>query len=167
MNRKGQYYMLLALLLIVYLVASRISEAKTPTPPNSFRQLYENYMTESVKVMNSGIYDGNLTARFSNFTTAFLEYSRSRSPEFTLVYLLADRELVTVDNRLKETVNVSTSTQSFLVVPGNSTTVSNPQNLTIYLAGAPYQFSFNETTELKVIFKKQEKKEVLVHVESS
>lgn len=167
MNKKAQYYLLIAILLIVYLLASRLTTVKSPTQAAGFRQLYQNYMVEASKVINTGIHDGNITVRFRNFTDNYLQYSRTKSPNFRLAYALSTDELVLIENRLGENLNITTPSSSFILVNNNWTQVSSPQNMTFYLGGTGYKFAFNDKVQLKVLFKKTEARETLVRIEES
>ena len=165
MNRKAQYYLLVSLLLIVFLFAAIASNSITPKPSSNFRQLYESFMTESPKVINSGIYDRNLTERFHNFSSSFILYSKSKSPNFGYTYALLDQNQLEIANHLAEQINATTDYASFIINPGSRIVSNRTQNLTIKLGSTLYMFSFTKQTEIKAIFKQSSRNEVLIHVE--
>ena len=83
-SRKAQFYIVIAIILIVYLFAIGKPTAQIKKPETAFRQLYQNFMAESPKAINSGIYEGNLTERFKNFSDAYISYARTKSPDFRM-----------------------------------------------------------------------------------
>ncbi len=164
-SRKAQFYIVIAIILIVYLFAIGKTTAQIKKPETAFRQLYQNYLAESAKVINSGVYEGNLTERFRNFSDAYTTYARTKSPDFKMAYALLDQGEVLVMNSLNEPLNVTTPSATFILGSGTGRTIAKPQNLTFYISSTAYDFVFTRDTELKAIFKKADKNEVIVHVE--
>lgn len=164
-SRKGQFYILIMLILLVYLFAIRQPATPLSQPTDSFQELYQNFMTESPKVINSGIYDGNMTQRFKNFSAAYTAYAKTKSPDFTMAYALLDQGQVLVSNSLNEPLNVTTTNTSVLVSSGTDTTINKTSNMTFYIGGIAYRFAFTRDTELKAVFRKKSRNEVVIHVE--
>jgi len=164
-SRKAQFYIVIAIMLIVYLFAIGKQTAQIKKPETSFRQLYQNFMAESPKVINSGVYEGNLTERFRNFSDAYITYARTKSPDFRMAYALLDQDEVLIMNSLNEPLNVTTPATTFILGSGTSRTITKPQNLTFYVNNEAYNFAFTRDTELKALFKKADKNEVIIHVE--
>lgn len=165
-NKKGQFYIFAAILLVTYALTINppTVEIKKATPV--FKQLYQNYLFEAPKVMNSAVYDNaNITERFMNFSDTFSSYAKSREAKFGMVYLLAHQDGVDIKNYLSETANISTNTTSFLLGPGNWKTMNRAGSLAVYLNSIRYDFSFTESMQLKAIFKSSADNEVKVYVQ--
>lgn len=164
-GRKGQFYLLMVLLLVVFLFGIVSPESEISEPSGSFRALYQNFLLESPKVVNSGIYDGNMSSRFLNFSDSYLDYASTKDPGFGFAYALLVSEGLLVENRLAEALNVTTPAVSVSVAEGSHTFINRTSNLTFYIGGTAYDFAFSSEPELKAVFKKAEKREVLVHVQ--
>ncbi len=165
LNKKGQFYMLIAILLILHLMLVVMPSSAIISPTSSFRQLYENFMAESPQVINSGIYEDNLTERFRNFTAAYTDYARTKSPDFNMAYALLENEKVLVSNSMGYPINITTPSESFNLSSGTDIVINRTSNLTFYIKGNPYNFAFTKDTELKAVFMKSDKNEVIIHVE--
>ncbi|MBI2133754.1 hypothetical protein HYU11_03675 [Candidatus Woesearchaeota archaeon] len=164
-SKKGQFYIIISLLLVVYLMMITMPENKVNEPQHSFRQLYENYMEESSQVINSGIYDGDLNGRFRNFTAAFIGYARTKNPEFRLSYALAHEDTLLLGNNIGETISVNAGNQKFNLSSGDYAVVNSTENITLTIKNRDYPFAFKKETDLKAVFIKSDSKEVIIHVE--
>ncbi|MBI4438403.1 hypothetical protein HY640_00560 [Candidatus Woesearchaeota archaeon] len=163
-GRKGQFYLLMVLLLVVFLFGVVSPESELAEPSGSFRALYSSFEAESPSVINSGIYDGNMSSRFLNFSGSYLDYSSTRDPGFGFAYALLGSGSLLVENRLPEAINATTPEVSVSVPSGSHVFINRSKNLTFYIGGTAYGFVFSREPELKAVFRKSEKKEVLVHV---
>ncbi len=164
-SKKGQFYVLISIILIVYLFLAITPQENINEPDSSFRQLYENYMDESSNVINSGIYDGNLSSRFSNFSAAYREYAKTKSPSFKMAYALKEYGTTIIGNSMSEQISVHAETERFNISSGTERAINSTTNLTLYIKNKAYSFTFTRDIELKAIFMKSERNEVIIHVE--
>jgi hypothetical protein len=164
-NKKGQFYIFIAILLITYVLTISPPRAAPKKPVPVFKQLHQNYVFEAPKAINAAIYDNaNLSERFMNFSDAFVDYSKGREARFGLLYLLAYEDGLDVKNYLSETANVTTNTASFLLTTNSWRTINRTNSVSIYLGNLNYDFSFTEPIQLRALFKTVAEKEVKVHV---
>ncbi len=101
MNKKGQLYIMAALILafILFGLMSVTNSAKEVSIESNFDKLAENYETESTKLVNSLLIDSAVTSteiseKFTEFAAAFTSYAKSQNPNFGLIYAFEyDNEL--------------------------------------------------------------------------
>ena len=157
-NKKGQFYILIALLLISY--AFQLSRQDVPIrkPSDTFRLLYEGYLAEGARVINNAVYEeANVTARFSSFTNDYAAFAKSSEPSFGLAYLLEYKDSLTVGNRLGANLNVTAGGTGFLVSHGSERAVS-ARNATLLISGTNYDFGFSSgDVQLKAVFRASDK----------
>ena len=92
-NKKGQFYILIALLLVSYAFTLTRQEVPVRRLKETFQLLHEGYISEGTAAINNAVYEEvNVTARFASFTTDYLAFAKSADPNFRLVYLLRYRE---------------------------------------------------------------------------
>lgn len=153
-SKKGQFYILIALLLISYAFALSRQDVPQRRPKDTFEVLHEGYIAEGSVVVNSAVYDeANVSDRFASFTNSYLSFARSGEPSFRLAYLLKHRDGLTVGNRLDAVLNVSAPSQSFAISPGSEQTIP-VSRVTVRMDGIGYDFDFSgQEIELKAVFR--------------
>ncbi|MBI3037278.1 hypothetical protein HYY73_06050 [Candidatus Woesearchaeota archaeon] len=159
-NKKGQFYILIALLLISYAFGLARHDVPIRKSKDTFQLLHEGYVTEGSAIINNAAYDGaNVTERFSAFTNDYLAFARSAEPGFRLVYLLKYKGVLAVGNRLDDGLNVSVGSSSYLVGSGSSSEMSVPASAASFkISGISYDFSFSdEEIQLKAVFRTSDK----------
>ncbi len=164
-SKKGQFYILIAITLLVYVFAISPPTAQLPEAPDTFKELYQNFMAESEIVINSGIYDSNTTTRMKNYSGTYMEYARTKDIDFKLAYALRDKDEILVVNHLSEPLNITTPSESASIESNNHRTLGFSQNITFNTGGRAYSFVFSKDPDLKVFFRKKEAAETLIHVE--
>ncbi|MCD4759716.1 hypothetical protein K8R33_02420 [archaeon] len=103
MNKKGQFYLILAVIisLAVYGVTYTVNSIEEPVLWEDFNDVSENYMTESVFVLNDALEDKVLVReKLDEFTKDFLEYARKRNPNLNLLYVYSDGTSISVKSYL-------------------------------------------------------------------
>ena len=164
-SKKGQFYILIALLLISYAFGLARQDVPIRKSKDTFQLLHEGYVTEGSAIINNAVYEGaNVTARFSAVTNDYMAFARSAEPGFRLVYLLKHKGQLTVGNRLDDGLNVSVGSTSYLV--GSNSGMAVPAAAASFkLAGISYDFSFSdEEIQLKAVFRTSDKLTIRVFV---
>ena len=106
MNKRGQVYILAALILIGVLFTLSLQPNKIVQSNlnQDFNALSENYVEESNRLINS-LYNtenkGALVSYFENFTVIFTSYSKSQNPSMGLFYVFT---IVDKNTKLKQAV---------------------------------------------------------------
>ena len=78
MNKKGQLYILVAMILCVaiFMLVSQYNVVEQEKMRDDFDELSDNYAIESTKLLNSlFIVGGDVFGSFANFTILFTSYS--------------------------------------------------------------------------------------------
>lgn len=157
-NKKGQFYVLIALLLISYAFSLTRHDVPARKPRDTFQLLHEDYVNEGASTINNAVYeDANVTAKLAQFTTNYLAFARSAEPNFRLVYLLKYKDKLTVANRLDTRLNVTIGNTDYLIATDGQQT-ADAANSTVKLAGINYDFGFTqEDIQLKALFRISDK----------
>jgi len=96
MNKRGQFYIIMAIVvsLIIYSLYLPENKIEEVTLFEDFRDISLNYQTESPKVVNHYIYknleDEDLKKAITNFTSDFLEQIQQKNPNVNLVFFLSN-----------------------------------------------------------------------------
>lgn len=165
-SKKGQFYILIALLLISYAFQLARQDVPVRKQSDAFQLLYEGYLAEGAKVVNNAVYEeANVTARFKSFTADYAAFAKSSEPGFGLAYLLRYNDALTIGNRLAASLNVTAGGTSFLV-PQNSESTVSAANATLLVSGISYDFGFSGSDiQLKVLFRASDKLSTRVFVQ--
>ncbi len=103
--KRGQIY-ILAVVIIAFLIYTLVTPANLVHQvviDDDFEQISQNYRIESAKLLNALInkQDANLglvNSAFLNFTVSFTSYSKTKNPNFGLIYAFPVRGFVFVGN---------------------------------------------------------------------
>jgi hypothetical protein len=164
-SKKGQFYILISLILIVYLLSISAPQPYVRPQSSTFKQIYDNYMLESSQVLNSGLFEDNLSIRFKNYSDSFMDYGRTKDPGFTMAYVLKNQDETIIGNRLNEQINVTVNSATFIIQRNGYLVINSSPNITIIDEGRRYNFAFTKDLEIKAIFKKVSADEKVIHVE--
>ncbi len=165
-SKKGQFYILVALLLISYAFQLARQEVPIRVQSDTFRLLYEGYLAEGAKVINNAVYEeANVTERFRSFTNDYVAFAKSSDSGFGLAYLLKYKDTLTIGNRLDTDLNVTAGGTGFLVPQGSERAVS-ATNATLLISGINYNFGFSGSDiQLKAMFRASDKLSTRVFVQ--
>lgn len=152
--KKGQFYILVALLLISYAFTLARQEVPVRKPRDTFQLLHEGYVSEGTAVVNNAVYEeADVALRFANFTSAYVAFAKSAEPNFRLAYLLRRNGLLTVGNRFDSSLNVTIGNADYLIA-SNAEQAASAANATIRLGGISHSFAFaQEDMQLKALFR--------------
>ena len=168
-SKKGQFYILIALLLISYAFALSRQDVPVRKSKDTFQVLHEGYINEGAVAVNSAVYgDASVPARFANFTIAYLAFARSAEPGFKLAYLLKYGNQLVIGNRLGAELNATVGNSSYLLSPDEDRIVqpSSFSPASLRVAGIDYGFSFSaDELQLKVLFRASDKLATRVFVQ--
>ncbi|MFH1210468.1 MAG: hypothetical protein V1645_00995 [archaeon] len=109
MSKKGQIYIIAAILLsvVIFAIASVTNVAKQEKFKGDFEKLSRNYETEGSRLINTVVNTGeDVGPRFGNFTYAFTSYSKTQNPQFGLIYVLDYNNRVYIGNYLPNDIYV-------------------------------------------------------------
>lgn len=138
MNKRGQIYLLAALILglIIFLVVAETNLVKETVIEDDFESLAKNYEVESAKFMNSLLAAAtppNIPQEFLKFTIVFSSYAKTKNPEFGIIYAFIYNSHLYVGNYLDREVRISSAAP--LNLPG----CYQRLNTEIVVAGFPLQ----------------------------
>lgn len=153
-SKKGQFYILIALLLISYAFILAREDVPVRKPKDNFQLLHEGFLAEGAVVVNNAVYgEENVSARFLEFSRDYVVFARSAEPGFRMVYLLKAGDSLLAGNGLDSQLNVTVSNVSY-VIPSSSDRVFGAGDAAFSIGGISYSFAFSqEPFELKGFFR--------------
>lgn len=164
-NKKAQFYIFTAILLIGYVMTMAPGAAKPKKPVPTFKNLYQNYMAEAPKVINNALFfDSNVSDSFMNFSDNFLAYAKTRDPNFRFVYALLYKDSIYVKNYLEETINATANTTTVGLSSNDYRDVAKAGTIKLNVSNLIYTLYFTEPTQLKAFFRIKKGKEVNIYV---
>jgi hypothetical protein len=166
MNKKAQFYIFVAILLVTYAFAITRPATAPKQTVSAFKSLYENFISESPVVINHALHNSSdVSAVYELFVDDFLQFARTKEPNFRLVYLLVDGDTLVIGNRLKDTINVTANQNPYSLSSGKQLTLDKSDTAELIVNDIRYEFSFDETdVQLKALFRKEDKNEVRIYV---
>ena len=108
MNKRGQIYLLTALIMsvIIYGMVTVSNKVSQEELKSDFEKLSQNYVTESAKLINSLIGKNDVASAFQNFTIMFTSYAKAQNPRFELIYAFDYNDSLYIGNFLKNRIFV-------------------------------------------------------------
>ena len=137
MNKRGQIYLLAALILglIIFLVVAETNLVKETVIEDDFESLAKNYGVESATFMNRLLATNapNIPQEFLKFTIVFSSYAKTKNPEFGTIYAFIYNNHLYVGNYLDQEVRIPSAS------PSNLQGCYQRVNTEIVVAGFPLQ----------------------------
>ena len=168
-SKKGQFYILIALLLITYAFQLARQDVPVRKQKDTFQVLYEGYINEGAIAINNAVYEeANVPARLGNFTTSYLAFARSAEPGFRLVYMLKQDGQLAIGNRLGAGLNATVGNSSYLLAQNEDRIVpmGNANTASLKVAGISYAFGFSSNDmQFKALFRTSDKLSTKVFVQ--
>ena len=149
-NKLGQFYIITALMLIIptyALIISQNNNVKERT--TNFDILYENYINEAEITINNALYNQeNVYSEMEDFTTDFIDYSKTKNIDLKLVYMIKKEDEIKVANYLKTEVKINN-----LTLKNKETMIINSTNeITLNYEETEYDYIFsNKSIEFKAL----------------
>ncbi len=114
MQKRGQLYILAVIVLafLTYTIYADTNVVKEAIIADDFDQLATNYEVESAKFVNYLLsknidHPSDVEKHFKVFTTTFTSYSKTKNPDFGLLYLFHYQDKLYVGNYLEEDADVA------------------------------------------------------------
>ncbi|MFC1723304.1 hypothetical protein ACFL0V_04145 [Nanoarchaeota archaeon] len=108
-GKKGQFFILTALLLIAYSTLMVKSSSVVPVPSTNFKSLYENFVFESNKAVNNAVWEGiDVDDEYERFLAQFRDYAKTRKLQLEVIGVVADGEYYYVMNQMNTPVTLLT-----------------------------------------------------------
>lgn len=107
MNKRGQIYILAALILalVLYLLITKTNIVYENELIDDFKTLSSNYDVEASKFMNRLLTtEQNIAIEFDHFTCKFTEYAENQNPDFSLIYIFEYEGNVYIGNYLNQPI---------------------------------------------------------------
>jgi len=152
MNKKSQFYIFIALVLIALVLSGAQFLRVTERPSTTFKELHENYLREGAAAANRG--------QLQDFTERFVEYARTRDPEFGLMYIFVDED-IKVYNGLKKSININTNLS---LMPDEAVTFDFVEDVAVFYEEEVYYFNLSSTKQLQALFISDAGENIKVHV---
>ena len=116
MNKRGQVYILAAIIIafVVYNLFVDTNIVRETIIDDDFEELATNYEVESSKLVNYLLENkidqaSTVSKHFTNFTASFTAYSKTKNPNFGLLYLFDYGGNLYIGNYLDEDADVAGS----------------------------------------------------------
>jgi hypothetical protein len=143
MNKRGQFYIVIALILslTIYGVTYRVNTIEEPKVWEDFNDVSENYITQTAIVINGALKNKeNVSENLDSFSAEYLGYAQKRNPNLGLLYIYSNGDTIALKNYLDETGTV-----------GNQTVFGADQELvqdvTIRIGGKDFIYKVPVTSE--------------------
>jgi len=139
MNKKAQFYIITAVVLLVMTYGFFSPKLKYETD-STFRGLYENYLKEAPFAANTG--------NLEDFTRKFVEYGNTKEPNFGIAYLYIQSGDMTALNMIKKTIYINDRQLEF----NNSLVAEKENSTTITFNGNQYVLNTSDSPQVKALF---------------
>ena len=150
MNRKSQFYLFGALLLIslVYAATSNKSEISTSKIDNS-QEFFNNYIYEAKIIINNAIYSNkNISYELRNFTEYFISYGDYKDTSFGILYSYSFNNNLYIVNYLNQSILISTL--GITIIPGQEIVTEFKNNIVLNYFDEKYYFNFSSPYDIEL-----------------
>ena len=109
MRKRGQVYLLVAIILgfVLFVLYSKTNIVRKTVVEDDFEELSKNYEIESSKFVNTLLkVEKEVGNAFKNFTVLFTSYSKTKNPDFGLIYAFDYQDKLYVGNYLNQSITV-------------------------------------------------------------
>tara|TARA_Y100000310_G_C20659472_1_gene803874 strand:+ start:149 stop:769 length:621 start_codon:yes stop_codon:yes gene_type:complete len=110
-GKKGQIYILAAIIIgfLLFTIISPINLVHQKITDDDFEELSKNYRIESAKLLNEILNEEERTpqqleAYFLNFTLLFTSYSKTKNPDFGIIYAFPFEGQLLIGNYLNQDI---------------------------------------------------------------
>lgn len=110
MNKRGQIYILVALILalVLYMLITKTNIIYEHEIIDDFETLSRNYDIEASNFMNKLLASektpNQVKKEFDEFTCDFTKFAKNQNPDFSLIYIFEYRENIYIGNYLKQPI---------------------------------------------------------------
>lgn len=154
LKNKSQLYLLTAIILSVLVFIIADIPSKTQDAGKEPIMLFNNFISESPRVINSAIYqDRNLTEDFDDFTDKFIYYGEAKNINISVFYILIYNNNMTISNKMGDSVNITTDSGKRVLGDNQNLTLAKKNIINVEFNGISYPFNINaDETQFKLIF---------------
>jgi hypothetical protein len=107
-NKRGQFFLIVTGVLAVILIglAASVNNAIVQPTPTVFYDLSKNFNTETMKVVDYGIFSPppNASSALASFIENFTKYAEEKDPNIELVYLFGNNQNISIFNSAKKAI---------------------------------------------------------------
>ena len=106
-NKKAQFYILTAIVLIAYSVLLLHSYSVTPEPSGVFKEAYDNFVFESSAVLNNVLFEQkDANEEYERFLNNFISYSKMKKLNVEVFSVLLTGDRIYFSNKMDNPVKV-------------------------------------------------------------
>ena len=177
MQKRGQFYIIAAVMIISLIYGLTIVENKASGTSNSgrFYDLSSNFERESVKIVDSGVYSrdsqGSIEKKLYDFYRNYTQYALTKDSGISMVFVYGDRvravvarlnpeESTTHIFGLQDESNAISSKTNVLEIPSLDSV--SGENVSVVINGEKKEFNLKDNENFYFIMVSQKDKEVLV-----
>ncbi|PIN69255.1 hypothetical protein COV93_06270 [Candidatus Woesearchaeota archaeon CG11_big_fil_rev_8_21_14_0_20_43_8] len=156
LNKKGQFYIFLCLVLLAYIATLSPSLDISQGKATSYSIARDNYLTECTHVINNALFEKqNVTSQLDYFTQVYIDYQEVQGLSVSVIYLLSMDDTLYVRNYYKDSVIITPSGETAI---GKDTMHEFQRMSQVAINASKYEYyTFNidvsKQIDLQVIFK--------------
>ncbi|MFH1668950.1 MAG: hypothetical protein ABIA62_03405 [Candidatus Woesearchaeota archaeon] len=106
-NRKAQFYIFTAVLLIAYSTLLLQSFDVTPQPSKNFKRVYDNFIFESGAAVNNALFEQvDVVDEYDRFLDSFVSYSKMKKLNIEIFSILELDDRVYLSNKMRNAVTI-------------------------------------------------------------
>lgn len=143
-NKKGQFYILIAIILIAFAIGIASSQSRTIKSKSVLSDLKNEFNQESPKVINTAILEQNattnVTGRYDVFVKDFVAYAKSKNAMLDIIYMLSYDNTISVGNYYGEQITASQNGATTIVQSNQAATLSRTSSINITAGNYTYDF---------------------------
>ncbi|MBI2670859.1 hypothetical protein HYX18_02690 [Candidatus Woesearchaeota archaeon] len=128
MDKRGQFYIILAIIfsLLFFSIVTPQNKVQEAILLEDFNQISGNYVEESPKVANYGIFkDREIKQLLSEYTDDFLDFAQKRNPTLELIYIYNNGTNVTVKSYASESATIEFGQETQTLFGAQEETINN------------------------------------------
>lgn len=144
-NKKAQFYLLTAIILIVVLFGIANTNTQVMNSPQKIKtNIHQLYELEAKNIINNAVYEGkNETQELKIFTQKFISNYDLNNKKLLIVYVYKNYEKTTIMNFMEQNVTIEPIS---LILEKSESIVITTQDITIELEnGKIYDLIFDDT----------------------
>jgi hypothetical protein len=170
-NKKAQFYIFTAILLIAYSMLLLQSYNVVPEASKNFKQVYDNFVFESSAALNNALFEQeDINEEYERFLQSFISYSKMKKLSIEVFSILETGDRVYFSNKMSNSVRIININET---IPPDSNTYFPRSNLSEAVLEVRddvfheniYKFTIsNEGTDAKAVLRVQKgaKREIFV-----
>jgi hypothetical protein len=170
-NKKAQFYIFTALVLIAYSTLLLQSAKVATDPTHNFKRAYDNFVFESDTVLNNALFSQvDVNQEYEAFLDSFVSYSKMKKLNIEVFSMLETGDYVYFSNKMENPVHIininetiSSGTNTYFLRSNLSEAVLEVRDDVFH--ENIYKFSIsNEGTDAKAVLRvrKGDKREIFV-----